>query len=64
MTVSAYKNNVVMWRRNDAIYDVVSLEGCDANTLAGVCSFSWNLSSFPVNSQKLGVQAPQNVEFE
>ena len=30
----------------------------------GVCSFSWNLHSFPVNSQKLGVQAPQNVEFE
>ena len=30
----------------------------------GVCSFSWNLHSFPVNSQKLGVQTPQNVEFE
>ena len=30
----------------------------------GVCSFSWNFDSFEVNSQKLGVQAPQNVEFE
>ena len=29
-----------------------------------VCSFSLNLCSFQVNSQKLGVQAPQNVEFE
>ena len=31
---------------------------------AGVCSFSLNVGSFQVNSQKLGVQAPQNVEFE
>ena len=30
----------------------------------GLCSFSWNFDSFEVNSQKLGVQAPQNVEFE
>ena len=26
--------------------------------------FCWNFDSFQVNSQKLGVQAPQNVEFE
>ena len=31
---------------------------------AGMCSFCWNCDSFQVNSQKLGVQAPQNVEFE
>ena len=28
------------------------------------CSFCWNVDSFQVNSQKLGVQAPQNVQFE
>ena len=33
-------------------------------TYSGVCSFSLNLDSFQVNSQKFGVQAPQNVEFE
>ena len=30
----------------------------------GVCSFCRNFDGFQVNSQKLGVQAPQKVEFE
>ena len=30
----------------------------------GVCSFSLNLHSFPVNSQKVGVQAPENIELK
>ena len=32
--------------------------------ISGVCSFSWNLDIFHVNSKKLGVQAPQKVNFE
>ena len=30
----------------------------------GVCSFSWIFDNFPVNSKKLGVQAPENCELE
>ena len=30
----------------------------------GVCSFSWNLHIFLVNSQKVGVQAPENIELK
>ena len=31
---------------------------------AGVCSFCWNFDNFPVNSQKLEVQAPENIELK
>ena len=30
----------------------------------GVCSFCWNFDNFPVNSQKVGVQAPENIELK
>ena len=31
---------------------------------SGVCSFSWNFDNFAVNSQKVGVQAPENIELK
>ena len=30
----------------------------------GVCSFSWIFDNFPVNSKKMGVQAPENCELK
>ena len=35
---------------------------CKSNT--GVCSFSSICENFQLNTQKLGVQAPQKVKFE
>ena len=32
--------------------------------LSGVCSFCWNFDIFLVNSQKVGVQMPENIEVK
>ena len=47
---------------NSAVHNVSNLK--NGYYRPRVCSFCWNFDSFQVNSQKLGVQAPQNVEFE
>ena len=31
--------------------------------MLGVCSFCWNFDIFLVNSQHLGVQAPENIKI-
>ena len=36
----------------------------NAGAIPGVCSFSWNFDIFLVNSQKVGVQAPENIELK
>ena len=58
--------NVKVWKSTEhKLRNILSSVKFQQNEhTPGVCSFSWNFDIFLVNSQKVGVQAPENIELK